>query len=80
MEITMNELCKNKLVDLGEAIILLLNGKKLSSEQLKLIKDSTEKQKNLALMIRAATTLKGQEYENYCHNVRNLAKIKEKEK
>ena len=71
---TTKEILENKLMDLGEAISLLLNGQKLSLEQLTLIKESTEKQKNLALMMRAATTLKGQQYTNYCHNVRMLSK------
>lgn len=68
------EILENKLVNLGEAMALLLNGKKLSLEHLALIKESTDKQKNLALMMRAATTLKGQEYTNYCYNARILAK------
>ena len=74
MEKIMKEICKNKFVDLGEAMTMLLNGQRLSSEQLTLIKESTEKQKNLALMMRTATTLKGQEYTNYCHNVRSLGR------
>lgn len=71
---TTKEILENKLTNLGEAMSLLLSGKKLSSEQLLLIKESTEKQKNLALMMRAASTLKGQEYTNYCYNARILAK------
>lgn len=68
----MKEIYKNKLSILGEAMNMLLKGQKLSEEQLTLIKMSTEKQKNLALMMRAATTLKGEQYTNYCYNVRKL--------
>ena len=74
MIMTTKEICENRLVDLGEAMYLLLNGNELSSEQLVLIKESTDKQKNLALMMRAASTLKGQKYTNYCYNARILAK------
>lgn len=74
MENTMAEICKNKLIDLGEAIDLLRNGQKMSYEQLMLIKDATDKQIRLAIMMRAASTLKGQEYTNYCRNVRILSK------
>lgn len=74
MEMKMKEIYRNRLVDLGEAMTLLLGGKKLTIEQLMLIKESTDKQKNLALMIRAASTLKGQEYTNYCVNARILSR------
>lgn len=71
---TTKELLENKLASLGVAIDLLRNGEKMSYEQLMLIKEATDKQIRLAIMMRAASTLKGQEYTNYCYNARILAK------
>lgn len=72
------EILEDKMVSLGEAIDLFRNGQKLSIEQLMLLNDATDKQIRIAFMMRSASTLKGQEYTNYCHNVRMLSKMKKK--
>ena len=71
---------ENRLIDLGDAIDLLRNGQNMSYEQLKLINDATGNQVQLAIMVKAASTLKGHEYTNYCHNVKTLSKIKKQSK
>lgn len=62
------------LMKLGEIMFSLYEGKELTVEQINLIKNSTDKQKLLAMEMVAFSSLEGKKYTNYCHNVRRLGR------
>lgn len=72
--ISTEEICRNKLRDLGVAMRSLIDGKTITLDQILLISEATDKQKNLALLMHAASTLEGKEYTTYCRNIRKILK------
>ena len=65
---------RGTLMKLGEIMFSLYEGKELTIEQINQIKNSTDKQKLLAMEMVAFSSLEGKKYTNYCYNVRRLGR------
>lgn len=76
-EKTTYEIHKERMMELGIAMIAYLTGKELHANQVKLINGATAEQKNLALELVAASYLKGKEYTTYCKNKKRILKKEE---
>ena len=63
---------RDTLMKLGETMFSLYEGKELTVEQITLIKNSTDKQKLLAMEIVVLSNLQGKKYTNYCRNKRKI--------
>lgn len=63
---------KERMLELGSSMFALLTGVRLHDEQLNLIKNSTDKERNLAMQIVAYDKLEGQAYTNFCQNMRRI--------
>ena len=72
MEKSSTELYRDKLIELGIAMFSFLTGKELHPDQIVMIKESSDRQKILALEMVAIDNLKGQQYTIYCRNKRNI--------
>ena len=69
---TNREIYNDKFLELGAAMLGLLNGKVLDEHQIEIIKEASDRQKVLGLQLITANNLSGQKYTNYCHNIRKL--------
>ena len=65
---------RDTLMKLGDIMFSFYEGKELTDEQIKLIKNATDKQKLLAMEMASFSSLEGKKYTNYCHNVRRLGR------
>lgn len=72
MEQIKREIYNNELLELGAAMLDLLNGKVLNDRQIEIIKGANDRQKVLGMQLMTANNLSGQKYTNYCYNIRKL--------
>lgn len=74
MEQINKEIYNEKLLEIGAAMIALVNGKVLNDHQIEIIKQANDRQKVLGMQLMSAYDLSGQKYTNYCHNIRKINK------
>lgn len=74
MEKVNKEIYNNELLELGAAMLALLNGRVLNDCQIEIIKGANDRQKVLGMQLMTANNLSGQKYTNYCHNMRKISR------